>query len=56
MNHSLETLNHRWGRVKEFIHYTQPQDFKLDMSKLTKNFFEDTMDEELIQYMQTQPY
>ena len=60
MNNSLETLNHRWGRVKEFIQYTQPKDFKLDMNaylrKLTKNFFEDTMEEELIQYMQTQPY
>jgi hypothetical protein len=32
MNNSLETLNHRWSRVKEFIHYTQPKDFKLDLS------------------------
>jgi len=60
MNNALETLNHRWGRVKEFIHYTQPKDFKVDMSaylrKLTKSFFEDTMEEEFIQYIQTQPY
>ena len=60
MNHTLETLNHRWGRVKEFINYTQPKDFWIDVNaylrKLTKNFIEDTMEEELIQYMQTQPY
>lgn len=60
MNNSLETLNHRWGRVKEFIHYTQPKDFWVDVNaylrKLTKSFIEDTMEEELIQYMQTQPY
>lgn len=60
MNNSLETLNHRWGRVKEFVHDTQPKDFKMDIGaylrKLTKSFIEDTMEEELIQYMQTQPY
>jgi putative transposase len=60
MNNSLETLNHRWGRVKEFIHDTQPKDFWIDVNaylrKLTKSFIEDTMEEELIQYMQTQPY
>ena len=60
MNHTLETLNHRWGRVKEFIQYTQPSDFWIDVNanlrKLTKSFIEDTMEEEFIQYMQTQPY
>jgi len=60
MNNSLETLNHRWGRVKEFINYTQPKDFWIDVNaylrKLTKSFIEDTMEEELIQYMQTRPY
>ena len=60
MNQTLETLNHRWGRVKEFINYTQPQDFWIDVNtylrKLTKNFIEDTLDEEITQYMQTQPY
>lgn len=60
MNHSLVTLNHRWGRVKEFIQYTQPKDFWLDVNtylrKLTKYFMEDIMEEELIQHMQTQPY
>ena len=60
MNNTLETLNHRWGRVKEFINYTQPKDFWIDVNtylrKLTKSFMEDTMEEELIQYMRTQPY
>lgn len=60
MNHTLNTLNHRWGRVKDFINYTQPKDFWLDantyLRKLTKNLIEDTLDEEMIQYMQTQPY
>ena len=60
MNNSLETLDHRWGRVKEFINYTQPKEFWLDINKylrqFTRKFIEDTLDEELIQYMQTQPY
>ena len=60
MNNSLETLNHRWGRVKEFIHYTQPKDFWVDanlyLRRLTKGFIEDVMQEELVQHMQTQPY
>jgi len=53
-------VRHRWGRVKEFINYTQPKDFWVDINaylrNLVKGFIEDTMDEELIQYMQTQPY
>jgi len=57
---TLETLKHRWGRVKDFINYTEPKDFWIDVNaylrKLTKNFIEDTMEEELVQYMQTQPY
>lgn len=60
MNNTHNTLNHRWGRVKDFINYTQPKDFWLDVNtylrKLTKNLIEDTLDEEMIQYMQTQPY
>lgn len=60
MNNSLVTLNHRWGRVKEFISYTQPKDFWIDVNvylrKLTKSFIEDIMEEEITQYMQTQPY
>jgi len=53
-------LNRRWGRVKEFMNYTQPKDFWIDVNThlrgLVRGIIEDTMDEELIQYMQTQPY
>ena len=53
-------VKHRWGRVKEFMNYTQPKDFWLDINaylrKLTKNLIEDTLDEEMIQYMNRQPY
>lgn len=60
MNNTLVTLKHRWSRVKDFINYTQPKDFWMDINaylrKLTKGFMEDIMEEELIQYMQTQPY
>lgn len=56
----LETLNHRWGRVKEFINYTQPKEFWLDINKylrqFTRKLIDDTLEEELIQYMKTQPY
>lgn len=60
MNHTMETLNHRWGRVKEFINYTQPKNFWLDINQylrqFTRRLIEDTLDEELIQYMQTESY
>ena len=60
MNNLLQTLNHRWGRVKEFVNAVDPKDFWIDVNahlrKLTKSFIEDTLDEEMIQYMQTQPY
>ncbi len=60
MNNALVTLNHRWGRVKEFIAYAQPKDFWVDANlyprRLTKSFIEDVMREELIQYTQTSPY
>ena len=53
-------VRHRWGRVKDFIDYTQPQDFWLDVNQyarqMTKCLIEDTMEEELIQYMQTESY
>ena len=56
----LQTLNHRWGRVKEFVDTVDPKEFWIDVNvylrKLTKSFIEDTLDEEMIQYMQTQPY
>ena len=60
MNHTLETLNHRWGRVKDFINYTQPKDFWVDVNThvrgLVKTLFEKIMDEELVEYTQTENY
>jgi putative transposase len=60
MNHTLETLNHRWGRVKDFINQTEPQDFRLDINvylrQLTKSFIEDTLHEEMISYQQRERY
>lgn len=60
MYQTLETLNHRWGRVKDFINEVDPKDFWIDVNtylrKLTKNFIEDTLDEEMIQYQQRKPY
>jgi len=48
----LQTLNHRWGRVKEFVNAVDPKDFWIDINaylrKLTKGFIEDTLDEEMI--------
>lgn len=60
MNHTLETLNHRWGRVKDFMKEIDPKDFWIDVNvylrKLTKNLIEDTLDEEMIQYQQREKY
>lgn len=60
MYQTYDTLKHRWARVKDFINYTQPAEFWADaniyLRKLTKSLIEDTLDEEMIQYMQTQPY
>lgn len=60
MYQTYNTLKHRWARVKDFIKYTQPTEFWADaniyLRKLTKSLIEDTLDEEMIQYMQTQPY
>jgi putative transposase len=60
MYQTYNTLKHRWARVKDFINYTQPTEFWADaniyLRKLTKSLIEDTLDEEMIQYMQTQPY
>jgi transposase-like protein len=60
MYQTYNTVKHRWARVKDFINYTQPKEFWLDVNtylrKLTKSLIEDTLDEEMIQYMQTQPY
>ena len=57
MNYVTLTGNvkHRWGRVKEFINYTQPKEFWLDINQylrqFTRKLIEDTLDEEMIQYM-----
>jgi transposase-like protein len=60
MYQTYNTVKHRWARVKDFINYTQPEEFWTDanvyLRKLTKSLIEDTLDEEMIQYMQTQPY
>lgn len=60
MYQTYDTLKHRWARVKDFINYTQPKDFWIDINtylrKLTKSLIEDTLEEEMIQHMQTQPY
>ena len=60
MYQTLETLNHRWGRVKDFINEVNPKEFWVDVNtylrKLTKNFIEDTLDEEMTQYQQRKKY
>lgn len=60
MFNTYDTLKHRWARVKDFINYTQPKDFWIDVTahlrKLTKSLIEDTLDEEMLQYQQRQPY
>ena len=60
MNHALETLNHRWGRVKDFVNEIDPKEFWIDVNaylrKLTKSFIEDTLDEEMVQYQQRKKY
>lgn len=60
MNNTYDTLKHRWARVKDFINYTQPKDFWVDVNQytlqMTKCFIEDTLDEEMIQYQQRERY
>lgn len=60
MHQTYNTVKHRWSRVKDFINYTRPTEFWADaniyLRKLTKSLIEDTLNEEVIQYMQTQPY
>jgi len=60
MNHTLETLNHRWGRVKDFMNEVDPKEFWIDVNlylrKLTRNLIEDSLDEEMIQYQQRKRY
>jgi len=60
MNQTLNTLNHRWGRVKDFIDCTQPKDFWMDINtylrKFTKSLLEDVLGEEMNQYQQRERY
>lgn len=60
MNNALVTLNHRWGRVKDFMEQIDPKDFWVDINshlrRLSKGLIEDTLEEEITQYMQRQPY
>ncbi|MEA3347216.1 MAG: IS256 family transposase [Candidatus Auribacterota bacterium] len=50
----------RWQFVKQFFHETQNNDFWLDVHKfarsMTKEFFQITLEEEMIQYQQRIPY
>lgn len=54
------SLRRRWARVNEFFQYTQEKNFWVDINDylrhLVKNLIEVSLDEEMIQYMQTQPY
>jgi len=54
------SLRRRWARVNEFFQCTQEKDFWFDLNhylrRLVKGVIEVSLDEEMIQYMQTQPY
>jgi putative transposase len=54
------SLRRRWSRVNEFFQCTQEKNFWVDMNHylrgLVKGIIEVSLDEEMIQYMQTQPY
>ena len=60
MYQTLETLNHRWGRVKDFMNQVDPKDFWVDVNeylrKMTRKLIEDTLDEEMIEYQQRKSY
>lgn len=60
MNHTYETLKHRWARVKDFINEVDPKDFWIDVNqylrKMTKSLIEDSLDEEMIHYQKTEKY
>lgn len=53
-------LNRRWQFAKQFLQETQTNDFWLDVHKfarsMTKEFFEITLEEEMIQYQQRKSY
>jgi len=54
------SLRRRWARVNEFFQSTQEENFWGDINqhlrRLVKGIIEVSLDEEMIQYMQTQPY
>lgn len=53
-------LRRRWQYVKDIFPETEKPDFWLDINQfaksMTKNFFEITLEEEMIQYQQRKPY
>ena len=53
-------LRRRWQRVKDFVHSSQGKDFWGDINvrlrSLVKDLVELSLEEEMIQYMQTRPY
>ena len=53
-------LKRRWHFAKHFFQETNQADFWLDINKfarsMTKDFFEITLEEEMIQYQQRKPY
>lgn len=60
MNNTLDTLRHRWGRVKDFMNQVDPKDFWVDVNQylreMTHRLIEDTLDEEMIQYQKRERY
>ncbi len=54
------SLRRRWARVNEFFQCTQEENFWVDINhylrRMVKGVIEVSLDEEMIQYMQTQPY
>jgi transposase-like protein len=54
------SLRRRWARVNEFFQCTQEENFWVDINRylrrLVKGIIEASLDEEMTQYMQTQPY
>lgn len=60
MYQTLNTLNHRWGRVKDLINQTEPKDFWVDINSylrtMTKSLIEDSLNEEMIAYQQRERY
>ncbi len=53
-------LKRRWQFAKQFFQETNPKDFWLDLNKyaksMTREFFQISLEEEMIQYQQRKPY